>query len=123
MVVALVVTFAAMGLAEDASFRWVHVPNVKGKETKAVLTFSDQDKAVEVRPPKGAAVTIPYAKIDKCDYEYTLGVMGDKTHWLKIAYHDQYLPKEFVVRMDGHEYLHILDAFKAHTGNRGRSRG
>lgn len=110
------VVVAALGLAEETSFRRVHVSNVKGKEIKAVLTFNDQDKAIEVRPAKGAAVTIPYGKIDKCDYEFTLGVMGDKTHWLKIEYHDQDLPKEYVLRMEGHEYLHILDALKAHTG-------
>ncbi len=112
----MVVLVAALGLAEETSFRRVHVPNLKGKEIKAVLTFSDQDKAIEVRPSKGAAVTIPYGKIAKCDYEFTLGIMGDKSHWLKIEYHDQDLPKEFVLLMDGRDYLHILDALKTHTG-------
>jgi hypothetical protein len=112
----VVVVVAALGLAEETSFHRVHVPNPKGKQIKAVLTFSDQDKAIEVRPAKGAAVTIPYGKIDKCDYEFTLGVMGDKSHWLKIEYHDQDLPKEFVLLMEGREYLHILDALKTHTG-------
>jgi hypothetical protein len=112
----VVVLGVASGFAEETSFRRVHVPNLKGNQIKAVLTFSDQDKAIEVHPAKGAAVTIPYGKIDKCDYEFTLGVMGDKNHWLKIEYHDQDLPKEFVLLMDKHEYLHILDALKAHTG-------
>jgi hypothetical protein len=114
--VLLVVLVAALSFAEETAFRRVHVSNPKGKQIKAVLTFSDQDKAIEVRPAKGAAVTIPYGKIDKCDYEFTLGVMGDKNHWLKIEYHDQDLPKEFVLLMEGREYLHILDALKAHTG-------
>ena len=107
---------AALGFAEETSFRRVQVPNLKGKQIKAVLIFSDRDKAIEVHPAKGAAVTIPYGKIDKCDYEFTLGVMGDKSHWLKISFHDQDAPKEFVLLMDGREYLRILDALKSHTG-------
>lgn len=103
-------------MAEDTSFRRVHIPNPKGKEIKAVLSFSDQDKAIEVHPAKGAVLTIPYGKISKCSYEFTLGIMGEKIHWLKIEYHDQDLPKEFVLQMNGHDYLHILDALKAHTG-------
>jgi hypothetical protein len=38
------------------------------------------------------------------------------SHWLAIDYHDQDLPKVFVLRMDKHNYLRILDALKAHTG-------
>jgi hypothetical protein len=106
----------SLGFAEETSFRRVHVPNLKGKEIKAVLTFSDQDKAIRVHPAKGAEVTIPYSQIEKCDYEYTNGVMGDKSHWLKIDYHDQDARKEFVLLMDKHEYLRILDALKNHTG-------
>jgi hypothetical protein len=112
----VIVVVAALGFAEETSFRRVHVPNLKGKQIKALLIFSDRDKAIEVHPAKGAAVTIPYGQIDKCDYEFTLGVMGDKSHWLKIGYHDQDVPKEFVVLMDGREYLRILDALKSHTG-------
>jgi hypothetical protein len=112
----VIVAVATFGFAEETSFRRVHVPNLKGQQIKAVLTFSDQDKAIEVHPAKGTALTIPYGKIDKCDYEFTLGIMGDKSHWLKVEYHDQDLPKEFVLLMDKHEYLRILDALKAHTG-------
>jgi len=116
LLIVVVVACSALGLAEETSFRRVHVPNLKGKEIKAVLTFSDRDKAIEVHLSKGTPVTIPYGKIDKCAYEFTLGIMDEKSHWLKIEYHDQDLPKEFVLRMDGREYLHILDALKAHTG-------
>jgi hypothetical protein len=114
--VLVIIMDAALGFAGETSFRRVRVHDLKGKQIKAVLTFSDQDKAIEVRPAKGAAVTIPYGQIDKCDYEYTNAVMGDKNHWLKIDYHDQDAPKVFVLLMDRHEYLRILDALKAHTG-------
>jgi hypothetical protein len=116
MVALTIVALSALGFAEETSFRRVHVPNLKGKQIKAVLTFSNRDKAIEVHPAKGAAVTIPYGQIDKCDYEYTNALMGDKSHWLKIEYHDQDAHKEFVLLMDKHEYLRILDALKAHTG-------
>ena len=112
----MVFVVSSLDFAEETSFRRVHVPNQKGKQIKAVLIFSDQDKAIEVRPAKGAAVSIPYTQIDKCDYEYTNAVMGDKNHWLKIDYHDQDARREFVLLMDKHEYLRILDALKAHTG-------
>jgi len=114
--VLVIIMVAAHGIAEETSFRRVRMPDLKGKQIKAVLTFSDQDKAIEVHPAKGAAVTIPYGQIDKCEYEYTNAVMGDKNHWLKIDYHDQDAPKVFVLLMDKHEYLSILDALKAHTG-------
>jgi len=118
IVFALVAVFivSALGSAEETSFRRVRVPNLKGKQIKAVLIFSDQDKAIDVHPAKGVAVTIPYVEIDKCEYEYTNTVMGDRNHWLKINYHDQDAHKEFVLLMDKHEYLRILDALKSHTG-------
>ena len=112
----VIVVVAALGFAEETSFRRVHVPNLKGKQIKAVLTFSDRDKAIEVHPVKGAAVTIPYGQIDKCDYEYTNAAMGDKNHWLEIDYRDQDARRVFLLLMDKREYLHILDALKAHTG-------
>jgi len=115
-VLLLIFIFSALGFAEETSFRRVRVPDLKGKQINAVLTFNDQDEAIEVHPAKGAAVTIPYGKIDKCDYEYTNAVMGEKNHWLKIDYHDQDAPKVFVLLMDKHEYLRVLDALKAHTG-------
>lgn len=127
---------ASLGSAEETSFQRVKVPDAKGGQVKAVLTFSDNDKAVEVRPAKGAAVSIPYAEIDKFSYEFTrkhrindasivtapIGVGAvmmltrSKDHWLQIDYREQDVPKTYVVRMDKHEYLHILDAVKSHTG-------
>jgi hypothetical protein len=134
----LVVLIAVnLGLADETSFQKVQVPDLKGHQTKAVLTFSDNDKAVEVRPAKGDAVTIPYSKIDKCSYEFTkkhritpgaivmIASIGagaivmltkSRSHWLEIDYHDQDVPKALVLRMDKNEYLHILDALKSHTG-------
>lgn len=102
--------------ADETSFHHVWVPNPKGKEIKAVLTFSDNDKAIEVRPAKGPAVTIPYGQIDKCDYEYTTALMGEKNLWLQVKYHDQEAHKVLLLLMDKHNYIRILDALKAHTG-------
>ena len=83
-----------------------------------MLTFSDNDKAVEVRPAKGELVTVAYRQIDKASYEFrselTMGV--SKSHWLQIAYHDQDTHKVLVLRMDKHDYTRVLDALKAHTG-------
>jgi hypothetical protein len=125
----------SLGFSEDDSFH-VKVPDLKGRQTKAQLTLSDHDKAVEVRPAKGDAVSIPYSEIDKFSYEYTkkhritdgtiitapigvgavLMLTKYKSHWLEIDYHDQDLPKAYVVRMEKHDYIHILDAVKNHTG-------
>jgi hypothetical protein len=133
----LLVLFAAsLSGAEDTSFHNVRVPDAKGRLLNAVLTFSDADKAVEVRPAKGNAVSIPYAAIDKCSYEYTkqhrvssgsvvtapVGVGAvvmltkSRSHWLEIDYHEQEMSKVFVLRMDKKNYIRILDAIKAHTG-------
>ncbi len=102
------------GYASDVSFNRIKVPNANGKRIKAVLTFSDTDKAVEVRPVKGNPITIPYSEISKFSYEFTM--QTSKTHWLEIHYtHDQ-IPKTLLLRMDRHNYLRILDAVKAHTG-------
>ena len=127
----------SLGFAEESSFRRVQIPDPKGKQLKAVLTFSDNDKALEVRPAKGDAVSIPYAQIDKCSYEYTkkhritqgvfvaamspatgfiIFLTKSKSHWLEVDYHEQDAPKVLVLRMDKHEYVHILEALKAHTG-------
>lgn len=103
-------------VASDVSFNRIKVPTPSGKHVKSVLTFSDTDHAIEVRPVKGKGnpVTIPYAEISKFSYEFT--VQTSKTHWLEIHYtHDQ-IPKTFVLSMDRRNYLHILDAIKAHTG-------
>jgi hypothetical protein len=133
LVIFLVVT---AGLSEETSFSRVKVPDPKGRQTKAVLTFNDEHKALEIHPVKGNALTVPYAAIDRCAYEFTkqfrvnegtvataaLGVgvvmmlMRAKSHWLEIDYHEQDIPKSFVLRMDKREYLHILDALKSHAG-------
>jgi hypothetical protein len=125
-----------LGLAEETSFSRVAAPDSKGRLTKAVLTFSDDNKAIEVQLVRGPAVSIPYDEIYKCSYEYTkkhrvneetiftapVGVGAvfmltkARSHWLKIDYREGEVPKSFLLRMDKHEYLHILDAVKAHTG-------
>src|SRR5262249_23273257 len=122
--------------ADETSFHRIQVPNAKGKPVKAVLTFSDGNKAIQIQPAKGNALSIPYDAIDKFSYEYTkkhrvndetiatapLGIGAitmitkSRLHWLQIDYHQQDLPKEYVLRMDKHEYLQILDAIKTHTG-------
>ena len=127
---------SAVAHADDTSFRRVKMPDLKGRQVRAVLTFSDTRKAVEVQPAKGTSISIPYSQIDKCSYEYTqrhrvnegtiaaapigIGVAvmltKSKSHWLEIDYHDEERPHAFVLRMDKHEYLRILDAVKAHTG-------
>lgn len=112
----LIVLTTTLGFADETSFRRIKVPNQKGKQIKAVLTFSDHDKSIEVRPAKGVAVTIPYSQIDKCNYEYTEALMGAKNHWLEIDYRDQDAHKVLVLLMEQKEYLRILDALKAHTG-------
>lgn len=121
--------------AEETSFHRVAAPDSKGKLSKAVLTFSDDHKAVEVQPAKSPTVSIPFSEIDKFTYEYTkkhrineesvftapvggaiVMLTKSKSHWLKIDYREGNLPKSFVLRMDKHEYLRILEAVKAHTG-------
>jgi hypothetical protein len=122
----LLLLFAAChpGLAEDTSFRHVSVPNAKGKQARAVLTFSDSHKAIEVSSLKRDPVTIPYDQIDKFSYEFTnryhLAPSGlltrSKSHWLAIDYQDAGVPQTFILRMEKRDYLRILDAVKAHTG-------
>lgn len=113
----LAVSFAH---AEETSFNRVKLPNLKGKQIKALLIFSDNDKAVEVRPAKGAAVTVPFGEIDKCTYEYTeepsMALTASKTHWLRIDYHEQEAHKVLVLRLHKRNYIRVLDALKAHTG-------
>jgi hypothetical protein len=111
----LIFMVASLGSAEETSFRRVRMLNLKGKRIKAVLTFSDNDKAAEVRPAKGAPATVPFSQIDKASYEFTEGV-GGKTHWLQIYYHEQDSHKLLVLVMEKRDYLHILDALKTHTG-------
>ena len=136
-VLLLIFLFINLSAAEETSFQRVKVPDVKGRQTKAVLTFSDNDKAVEVRPVKGNPVTIPYGQIDKFAYEYTtkhrikqgaivmvasitagaiVMFTKSKSHWLEIDYQDQDVLRAYVIRMDKRDYLHILEAAKNHTG-------
>jgi len=126
-----------LALAEETSFKRIKLPDPTGHQRKAVLTFSDNDHAIEIRPVKGSALDIPYAQIDRFSYEFTRkhrikqGAMvmagsipagaivmmtRSRSHWLEIDYRQQDLPEVCVVRMDKHDYLHILDAVKTHTG-------
>ena len=101
------------------------MPDAKGNQTKAVLTFSDSRKAVEVSSVKrDLATAIPYDRIDKFSYEYTkkhhLAPSGlltrSKSHWLEIDYHEEDVTKTLVLRMEKRDYIRILDAVKVHTG-------
>lgn len=101
-----------------------------------MLTFSDENKAVKIQPAKGPSVEIPFQNIDKFVYEYTqrhrvnegtiitapIGVGAaammtkERNHWLEIDYRKENVPMTYVVHMDKHNYLRILDAVKKHTG-------
>jgi len=129
-------TVVPLCFANDVSFRRVKVADSNGKQVNAMLTLSDQDKAVEIRPAKGNNVIIPYSQIDKCSYEYTkkhrineatiasapvgigaaIMLTKGKVHWLEIDYHDQDRRRVAVLHMDKHNYLRILDALKSHVG-------
>jgi len=136
-VLAVFFLLTATSFSEDASFRTVKIPDVKGHQTKAVLTFRDGDKTMEIVPVKGNRVTIPYAEIDKCSYEFTkkhrlapgiivgsvspaagliVFLTHSKSHWLEVDYREQDTPRVFVLRMDKRDYVHVLEALKAHTG-------
>jgi hypothetical protein len=112
----LLVFATQAGFGEQTSFRTVKLPLPKGRLVKAVLTFSDNHKAVEVQPAKGTEISVPYAQIEKVAYEYTLQVMGGKEHWLKIDYNAPDGHKILLIHMSGHDYIKILDSLKAHTG-------
>jgi hypothetical protein len=132
----VVAVFCAHSAAEETSFRHVKVPDAKAREINAVLTFSDMHQAVEVHPAKGDNVSIPYAVIDKFSYEFSkhhrinettiitapIGVGAvamptkSRSHWLEIDYQHEDVMKTYVIRMDKKNYIHILDAIKAHTG-------
>jgi hypothetical protein len=111
---------ANLALAQYASFRTVKIPNSKGKLIKAVLTFKDDDKVVEILPAKSEAVSIPYNAIDKWVYEFTkertVALTEGKTHWLEVDYHLQDAHKVLVLQMQKSDYIRILDAVKSHTG-------
>ena len=127
---------ASLCCAEETSFRHVKVPDAKGRQINSVLTFSDSRQTIEIQPEKGDVVSIPYAAIEKFSYEFSKRhrinektiasapiVVGaifmltkSRTHWLEIDYRRDELTKACVVRMDKKNYIHILDAIKAHTG-------
>jgi len=124
------------GYGAETSFERIKVPDAKGKQINATITFSDKNKAIVIRPIKGNLVTIPYAEIDRCAYEYTkrhrvtggsiatapIGVGAvvmltkSKSHWLEIDYQEDDIRKTYLIRMDKHDYLRILEALKTHTG-------
>ena len=135
----LTLLVAHLGFAEETSFRRIYVPGPKSRQNKAVLTFNDAGKAIEVRPvrtDRGTPVSIPYAQIDKFTYEFTkkhrvsegtvvtapigigaiLMLTKSKSHWLEIDYHVEDQPHAYVLRMDKHDYIHILEAVKNHVG-------
>jgi hypothetical protein len=132
----LICTLVGFSLAEEASFRRIHVPDSRGKPIHAVLTFDDQAKAVLIQPAKANTVSIPYEKIDKFVYEYTrkhhvsnarlatapvgIGLVAmarkSRSHWLEIDYREREVPKLYVLQMDKRNYLQILEAVKRHTG-------
>ena len=91
-----------------------------GKETRAVLTFNDLDKKIEIRTAKHVPVIIPYANIEKASYQYThertAALTEAKVHWLEIDYHEGDAHKEIVVRMSSSSRVKILDALKSHCG-------
>lgn len=125
-----------MAYAEDVSFHGIKVFDAKGREVDGILTFSDHNKAIEIRSEKGNPVSIPYGEISRCAYEYTkqhrvtggslatapigvgavLMLTKSKSHWLEIDYEEQNIRKAYVLRMDKHEYLRILQALEDHTG-------
>jgi len=127
---------ALPGFADETSFQRIHVPDSKGRPLKAVLTFSDENKAVEIHPVKGPSLEIPFQNIDKFVYEYTkrhrvneatiitapIGVGAaammtkERNHWLEIDYRKENVPMTYVIHMDKHNYLSILDSVKKHTG-------
>ena len=127
---------ATVCCAEETSFRHVKVPDAKGRQINAVLTFSDSRQAVEIEPEKGAELSILYAAIEKFSYEFSkrhrinqktiatapIGIGAvvmltkSRTHWLEIDYQQGDVTKAYVIRMDKKNYIHILDAIKAHTG-------
>jgi hypothetical protein len=108
------------GFALGQSSFHVRVPDEKGKEAKATLTFNDNDKVLQVNPAKREAISIPYGEIDKASYEYTnertIAMTHEKMHWLEIEYHEGDAHKKLLLRMDGHDAPRIQVAFKAHTG-------
>lgn len=132
----LTIALSLPGFCADPPAWSVKGPDAKGRAVKGTLAFNDDKKAVEIQPAKGSGTEIPYGEIDKFNYEYTkkhrvsegtiataavgVGAVAmltkSRSHWLTIDYHEQNIPKEYILRMDKRDYIHILDAIKAHTG-------
>lgn len=110
----------ASGVALAQNSFHVRVPDDNGKEAKAVLTFNDNHKILQVNPAKRESIAIPYENIDKASYEYTnertIAMTHEKAHWLEIEYHNGDVHKKLLLRMDGHDAPRIQVAFKSHTG-------
>jgi hypothetical protein len=124
-------------VAEETSFTNCKLPDIKGKQADATLTFSDKSQNMSVRVADRDLVVIPYASLDKVSYEYSkkhrvtqgaivmLASLGagavvmltkSKSHWLYVDYHEQNIPKSIVLRMDKSNYQRIFEAVKSHTG-------
>lgn len=132
----LMISLVTSTFAADQSFSRLRVAGPNGKQLPATLTFSDQRHALEVHLEKGDSLITPYSEIYKFSYEYTkrrrisegtliaapvgIGALmmltKGKSHWLEIDYDDQNIRKAYVLRMDKHDYVRILEAIKAHTG-------
>jgi len=111
-------------------------PTRKAGKSRPSLPSATTIRQSKSNRKKGNTVSIPYAEIYKFSYEYTkrhrvneesifaaaVGVGAivmlthSKSHWLEIDYRVGDVPKSFVLRMDKRDYIHILDAVKAHTG-------
>lgn len=135
--IGLLLFSASLALGDETSFSTIRMPDSRGKLIKATLTFSDNDKAVEVRSTNGTSVHIPYKEIEKCSYEFTkkrrvsegtialaastgvgAAVLFTKTkrHWLEVGYVERQRRSALLLSMDKHDYIQVLDALKAHTG-------
>jgi hypothetical protein len=134
-ILVFILLFSA-SFAEETTFHRIKAAGPKGEPVNATLTFSDDHKAIEINPVKGKAVSIPYSEIDNVSYEYTkkhrvtegsmitapvgIGAVAmltkSKVHWLEIHYIEEDIRKTYLVRMDKHNYLRILEALKKHTG-------
>jgi len=133
----LLLTMNSLGYSDVASFNTCKLADAKGKQADATLTFSDDNKNVQIRVSDRDLVTIPYDNLDKFSYEYTkkhritqgaivmvasLGagaivmLTKSKSHWLYIEYREQDVPKSLVLRLDKKDYKKVLEAVKTHTG-------
>jgi hypothetical protein len=59
VVVIVILSFLHSAFGADETFSRIKVPDAKGKPISATLTFSDRDRAVEIRASNGNALVIP----------------------------------------------------------------